>query len=243
MKKLALIALCLSVIVAFSSCKSQNVNVDELVETVTSQVSSEDVTSSVLSDVSSNSVSTAEKSSSKAVSEIQSKAESKKRVKAPQTSSKKSKQQKTTSNTQATTQEVSSIAASSDSSVSQIMVSVSIDCITAARKGDRVATAVSNNGIMLDNMNVALKTGSTVFDALKAVESNNPALLIVSENSGLGVYVKSIGSLAEKMLGAESGWQYFVNGEYKPQSCDSYILENGDKIAWRYTCNQGGDLK
>lgn len=122
-----------------------------------------------------------------------------------------------------------------------INVSVSIDCINAYNLGNSTAKLISDNGVMF-SQKLTLKSGATVYDALKAAEAANSRMLVGASTSALGVYVYSIGSLAEKAEGAESGWLFLVNGKLQSASCSSYLLNDNDSVRWRYTCNGGGDV-
>lgn len=86
---------------------------------------------------------------------------------------------------------------------------------------------------MLSSVSVTLPQGSTVLDALAASGISY---------SGSSNYISAIGGLWEKQCGAGSGWLYSVNGEFPSKGCGQYVLQDGDSIAWRYTCNMGRDL-
>ena len=43
-------------------------------------------------------------------------------------------------------------------------------------------------------------------------------------------------------VGKLSGWMYAVNGWYPNYGCSQYLLEDGDEICWRYTCDLGADV-
>ncbi len=76
---------------------------------------------------------------------------------------------------------------------------------------------------------VTLDKGASVMDALAASG--------FSYNSGgtqFGVYISSIGGLAEKQYGATSGWTYAVNENYPSTSCSNYMLDDGDAVTWVY---------
>lgn len=118
-----------------------------------------------------------------------------------------------------------------------ITVTLSVDCLTAFNQGDEIAQVVSENGYILSQATLEIKTGSSVYDLLK-----ESGLVIAASSSPMGVYVSSIQSLAEKACGNKSGWQYQVNGEHVSFSCDKCILQDGDTVAWRYTCNGGKDI-
>lgn len=118
-----------------------------------------------------------------------------------------------------------------------ITVHLSVDCNTAVAAGYELASAVSDNGIILPKTTFIMEKDATVYDLLK--KSN---LVVASSTSAMGVYVSSIQSLAEKACGSKSGWQYTVNGKYIGTSCDKCVVKDGDVVAWRYTCNNGKDL-
>ena len=57
--------------------------------------------------------------------------------------------------------------------------------------------------------------------------------------------VKSGAAVAgvELDFGDLSGWIYHVNGFAPPVGCGEYVLEDGDKIEWLYSCDIGNDLR
>ena len=71
--------------------------------------------------------------------------------------------------------------------------------------------------------------GATAYDALLAC-----GLTVGAENSPMGIYVYSIGGLAEKQFGGGSGWNYAVNGSTPGFSCGAYELSDGDDVRWFY---------
>ena len=56
-------------------------------------------------------------------------------------------------------------------------------------------------------------------------------------------YIAGINNLYEFDYGELSGWIYSVNGVQADVGCGQYLLSDGDKIKWEYTCNLGEDLK
>ena len=76
---------------------------------------------------------------------------------------------------------------------------------------------------------VSLKRGASVYDALRATGVSMNAY-----NTQYGIYVASIGGLAEKEHGSTSGWMYSVNGTVPMKSCANYRLSDGDVIRWYY---------
>lgn len=161
------------------------------------------------------------------------------------TGTKNSSNVKTSSPTQSTTaqkttqQSAPSGTSGSNSSTTaseKITVTVSVDCKTAVAAGYEQATSISSSG-SLAHKTVTLPKGSSAFDALKAT-----GLSVGSESTSMGTYVYSIASLREKECGSMSGWLYLVNGRTLSKSCDSAILQSGDSVSWRYTCNGGKDI-
>lgn len=55
-------------------------------------------------------------------------------------------------------------------------------------------------------------------------------------------YIEGIGNLYEFDCGELSGWMYQVNGWYPNYGCSRYTVQNGDTIAWNYTCDLGVDI-
>ena len=48
------------------------------------------------------------------------------------------------------------------------------------------------------------------------------------------------GGLAEFDHGSQSGWKYSVNGVDPSVACGSYVLSDGDVVAWRYVTSING---
>lgn len=70
-----------------------------------------------------------------------------------------------------------------------------------------------------------LSTGASAYDAL--ARTGLPL-------GGSSSYVSSINGLAEKMMGAASGWTYSVNGNTPMTAACNYVLKSGDSLCWRY---------
>ena len=80
---------------------------------------------------------------------------------------------------------------------------------------------------------VSIPAGATVYDALCAT-----GVSINAGNTQFGLYVSSIGGLAEKEYGGKSGWTYYVNGVMPMTSCANYKLAGDEKIVWRYVTGE-----
>ena len=85
------------------------------------------------------------------------------------------------------------------------------------------------------------KKDISVADLLKDI-GRELKIPVVVKVSFMGTYIEGINNLFEFEHGAQSGWIYFVNGESQGIGCDSYILQDGDYVEWRYTLDLGKDI-
>ena len=120
---------------------------------------------------------------------------------------------------QAKTRSGSSTSASSSQEGEGITVSVTVD-------GSAVGAGSSS-------ASVTIPAGATVYDALRAA-----GVSINAGNTQYGLYVSSIGGLAEKEHGGTSGWTYYVDGVMPMTSCANYKLAGGESIVWRYVTGE-----
>lgn len=124
---------------------------------------------------------------------------------------------------------------------------IAIDCKTILNNTEKLNTAKKNfvpsDGVILATTTVTFNEGDTVFDVLKKVTKENGIQMEFEESPMYGsVYVEGIANLYEFDCGDLSGWEYCVNDWYPNYGCSNYVLENGDVILWRFTCNLGKDL-
>lgn len=90
---------------------------------------------------------------------------------------------------------------------------------------------------------VGFDSGESVYDILRRICDENNIQMESSFTPAFGsYYVEGINNLYEFDCGGSSGWMYSVNGAFPNYGCSSYIPENNDKIAFRYTCKLGYDL-
>ncbi|MBJ7986423.1 DUF4430 domain-containing protein [Bacillus cereus] len=85
----------------------------------------------------------------------------------------------------------------------------------------------SQKGIMLCPKEVSIEDGETAFSLLQKVMGDK----VTSESMSFGTYIKGIDGL---MAGATSGWLYDVNDKSAEVGADSYKLESGDVVTFRY---------
>ena len=110
-----------------------------------------------------------------------------------------------------------------------LAVTFTITCSAAVGRVD----GVPESGYFLKGAGVSVSNGANVYEALvKCCEANGVA--VVASNTMYGMYVSSIGGLAEFEAGKMSGWTYTVNGNYPPKACDKYVLSDGDKVEFIY---------
>jgi hypothetical protein len=114
-----------------------------------------------------------------------------------------------------------------------LTVTISIDCVTLLGVDPDLAARVSSGGVILDGKSVTLKKGATVYDVIKA-----------SGVSSVGqAYISVINSLGEGDGGPRSGWVYSVNGTFPNKGITAYMVANGDRVAFRFTCDGGNDVR
>ncbi|ALC52187.1 MULTISPECIES: DUF4430 domain-containing protein [Bacillus cereus group] len=85
----------------------------------------------------------------------------------------------------------------------------------------------SQKGIMLCPKEEQIKDGETALSLLQKVMGDK----VESETMSFGTYVKGIDGL---MAGAKSGWTYDVNDTSAQVGADSYKLESGDVVVFRF---------
>ena len=102
---------------------------------------------------------------------------------------------------------------------------------------------VPEDGWILKPVTVPLEEGESVFDLLLRVTKAHKIHMEYSESPMYGsAYIEGIYNLYEMDAGAGSGWMYSVNGWYPNYGCSGYMLEPGDVVEWRYTCETGEDI-
>lgn len=100
---------------------------------------------------------------------------------------------------------------------------------------------VPKDGVILAPAKVYINEGDSVFDVLEYVTKKYKIQMEYERSPG-SIYVEGINYLYEFSCGDLSGWMYSVNGEFAGVGCESYILQDGDRVGWLYTCDSGRDI-
>lgn len=129
----------------------------------------------------------------------------------------------------------------------KLTCTLTIRCDTILDNMDKLRdgkeTIVPKDGIILDTITVTFSEGESVFDVLKRV-TRQQRIHMEFSNTPLynSAYIEGIHNLYEFDCGNLSGWMYQVNDWFPNYGCSRYILKNGDKIEWLYTCDLGADI-
>lgn len=122
-----------------------------------------------------------------------------------------------------------------------VTCTIAISCATILDNMDSLVDAkkdiIPSDGTILATTTVTVEEGQSVYDALrKACQQAGIPLDASGANAYGTTYVKGINNIYEFDCGSLSGWKYCVNGVYPNYGCSSYILKEGDRIVWNYTC-------
>ena len=123
-----------------------------------------------------------------------------------------------------------------------VKCNITIDCSILLSNMDKleknVRKYVPKDGRLLNNIEIKVKKGASVYDVLVAACKENKiaydATYSAIYNSS---YVKGIGYLYEKMAGDMSGWLYLVDGKTPNVGASAYKISGGEQIEWMYTCS------
>lgn len=114
-------------------------------------------------------------------------------------------------------------------------VTISIKCDTIP---DKSAEHIPDDGVILNDTELQIKNGDTVYDILLEATAKNKIHLETS-GSTQTPYIEGISNIYEYDFGDLSGWMYYVNRISPSVSCGEYKLSAGDKIEFLYTCDMG----
>lgn len=124
---------------------------------------------------------------------------------------------------------------------------LSIDCAAILDNMESLnedkADIIPEDGIIYAERTVEFSEGDSAFDVLKREAIAEGIHMEFVQTPGTGsMYIEGIANIYEFDCGELSGWTYKVNGEAPQTSASDYILEDGDCLEWRYTCDLGKDV-
>ena len=115
-----------------------------------------------------------------------------------------------------------------------------IRCDTVLGKTDK--DYIPEDGTILPETSFEIEEGETVYDVLTEAAQTYGLQLDNKGSLTNMVYVSGINYLYELEFGELSGWVYHVNVISPSRGCAEYVLSDGDRIEWLYTCELGRDL-
>lgn len=102
---------------------------------------------------------------------------------------------------------------------------------------------VPEDGWILEPMTVTFYAGESVFNVLQRTLKEQGIHMEHSYTPAYhSAYVEGINNLYEFDVGEHSGWMYSVNGWFPNYGCSRYLLQDGDVVEWKYTCDLGSDV-
>lgn len=116
-----------------------------------------------------------------------------------------------------------------------------LDNIDLLKKGKE--SIIPKDGTILAVTSVRFSEGESVFDVLKRITTEK-RIHMEAEYTPIynSAYIEGIANIYEFDCGGLSGWRYKVNDVLEGYGCSSYVLKDGDKIEWVYTCDLGADV-
>lgn len=125
--------------------------------------------------------------------------------------------------------------------------SLTVRCDTILKNSDKLnpskSSLVPSDGLIFHEDDVVFYDGESVFNVLsREMRKNKIHMEFMSTPIYNSAYIEGIANLYEFDCGELSGWMYRVNGEFPNFGSSRYILADGDKIEWLYTCDLGSDV-
>ncbi|MBQ7264481.1 MAG: DUF4430 domain-containing protein [Firmicutes bacterium] len=130
-------------------------------------------------------------------------------------------------------------------SISFCTLSVRCDTILNNKESvkEEILEIVPKDGCILEQTDIELKQGDSVFDLLKrALDAKNIHIEYSYTPLYETVYVEGIANIYEFDAGELSGWTYHVNGVSPNVGMSAFYPEKGDNIEILYTCDLGRDV-
>ncbi len=128
-----------------------------------------------------------------------------------------------------------------------MLCDVVVECSTILNNKDALKEEkkglVPEDGVIYKAQNVEFTEGESAFDVLDREIKKNKIHMEFETNPGGGsVYIKGINNIYEGDCGNLSGWIFGVNGKISDIDASGYTLNDGDTLAFCYTCDMGEDL-
>lgn len=102
---------------------------------------------------------------------------------------------------------------------------------------------IPTDGIIFAERTVPLYEGDSVFDLLlREMKKNKIHMEFVNTPVYNSAYIEGISNIYEFGCGELSGWMYKVNGIFPKYGCSGYLLKDGDRVEWVYSCDLGRDI-
>ncbi len=119
-------------------------------------------------------------------------------------------------------------------------IPVTLSEVSSGNTTSDITTMVSVLGYggssILNSTTITVQSGASVWDVIKK-GLDDAGISYDAKDTSLGVYISSVNSLAEFDKGANSGWEYTVNGTKPSVGVSQYTLNSGDKIVLYYTAD------
>lgn len=124
---------------------------------------------------------------------------------------------------------------------------ISIRCDTILKNMSSLApekqAIIPKNGVVISETKADFHEGETVFNVLLRETKKHKIHFEFSKTPVYqSAYIEGIANIYEYDAGELSGWMYKVNGVFPNMGCSRYVLSDGDKIEWVYTCDLGKDV-
>jgi len=116
-------------------------------------------------------------------------------------------------------------------------VSLSVNASAALRSDNlsqEVRDVLPEDGYILQTRQIRITRRTTVLTLLRDELTQEEISFIIRRG-----YVAEIGGLNEKAIGTQSGWIFFINGEFASLGAGSTVVQADDIIEWRYTASFG----
>lgn len=129
----------------------------------------------------------------------------------------------------------------------KLTCTLSIRCDTIldnmAKLEEGKGAIVPKDGTILATTTVTFSEGESVFDILKRVTREKRIHMEFRDTPIYNsAYIEGIHNLYEFDCGDLSGWMFKVNDWFPNYGCSRYVVQDGDKIEWVYTCDLGADV-